>query len=418
MFFTDIEPPIYGIALAGRAALNLREAAKYHLEGGRIIPMIADTIHKALAIGKDDDELCANKRIETGCLIVEESSMNSVRRMASILRNTDAKRIFFVGDDAQLPPIGAGKPFKDWINSGAVPITALARNYLTDCAGIRLPCDGIRKGDGDALQEQFEECLSAGGVEFEECETALEAETAARIFVETAFTKKRTLRKGVSLHDIAVLTPHKNSDNGVRAINTAIRQALGLPPDKIAEGEILIIAKNNYRAPVLGPPRAEGGANFESKGCGGEDWESIYNGERCLVTYVGADWIEVTFSEDDKGETRRVKLLMRKPGSGYADGQLPEDVEFGYAMSVHKSQGSQFKTVIAPIAKAYKRVGIPASSKNRATRYKPTLKMLKDYEPRRARKLRGEWIPDGDWHSMMDVARSIDDPMLSRLMKS
>jgi exodeoxyribonuclease V alpha subunit len=54
--------------------------------------------------------------------------------------------------------------------------------------------------------------------------------------------------------------------------------------------------------------------------------------------------------------------MMQNASSNFVSGKLPEDFEFGYAMTVHKAQGSQFRVVIAPLARAYKNVGIIQTS--------------------------------------------------------
>jgi hypothetical protein len=278
LLWPDLGTPIYGVALAGRAASNLRTAATIDLGERGIVPMAASTIHSALGIrsGGTDDDFEANASIGTGSLIIEESSMNSSRIMAAILRNADAQRILFVGDEAQLPPIGAGKPFRDFIKNGALPITHLERNYRTDWQGIRGVCDGIRKGCGYSLEKDFERLLTAGGCEHVACEAQDEAAAAARTLKETVLTKggarsgKRAsggakLRKGWRLDDVAVLSPLKGGDAGVKYINDTIRAALGFSPYELSRGEILLCTKNNYEA----PPADDAG-----------DPIKIYNGER------------------------------------------------------------------------------------------------------------------------------------------
>jgi exodeoxyribonuclease V alpha subunit len=332
----DPETPIYGVALAGRAASNLRSAATVD-HGDCAAPMAASTIHSAWKIkhGAADDDFEAGATLETGALIVEESSMLSSRIMAAILRNADARRILFVGDEAQLPPIKAGKPFKDWIKHDALPIVRLERNYRTGWQGIRGICDGIRKGCGHPLEKDFASLLAAGGCEYIACNPDEEAEIAAGVFKETAFTKAGRLRKGWSLDDVAVLSPLKGGDAGVRRINDAIRVALGFAADTISPGEILLCTRNNYEVPSADGP------------------QEIYNGERAAVHAIGKDYLDLDFLD-----ARRVRLLMRDAASNFASGKLPENFEFGYAMTVHKAQGSQFRAVIAPLAKTYRNVGI------------------------------------------------------------
>ncbi|MFZ0494420.1 MAG: ATP-dependent RecD-like DNA helicase [Methylocella sp.] len=135
------------------------------------------------------------------------------------------------------------------------------------------------------------------------------------------------------------MTPHNQGDSGTVAINLAVRKALRLP-EGIVEGDLLLVVKNNYKAQCVDDPN---------------ETVIIFNGERCTVIVAKQDFIDVEFSRNSEGVTRRVRLLSD-------DGKLPEGVAFGYAMSVHKAQGSQFSHVIATTERGSKAVGIVQKS--------------------------------------------------------
>jgi ATP-dependent exoDNAse (exonuclease V) alpha subunit len=141
------------------------------------------------------------------------------------------------------------------------------------------------------------------------------------------------------LHDEAVILSTTNiGDAGTKAVNTAVRDMLQFPPDKLVIGDILLITKNNRDAlslPLPEPSEDKNGAEPEP------EFKTISNGERALVIGVGPDFVDLDFQDG-----RKVRLLMSAPKSGTLDGQLPKGVSLGYAMSVHKAQGSQFRFVI------------------------------------------------------------------------
>jgi hypothetical protein len=86
-----------------------------------------------------------------------------------------------------------------------------------------------------------------------------------------------------------------------------------------------------------------------------DDLEVIYNGELCTIIKLGTDFIDVEFEENCDG-IRRVRLILN---DGFdASGCLPNGTAHGYAMSVHKGQGSQFKIVILVVERGNPRYGI------------------------------------------------------------
>lgn len=170
MLYADEEIATWVVALAGRAASVAREAGTVWAPSGGIIPLYATTIHRAMGFqceGDDDgpEAFRANKRIKSGALVLEESSMISSPLMAAVLENFSAKHFIFVGDPRQLPPIGPGKPFQDAIAAGGVPTTRLTKNWRTDCQGIRQLCDEMLTLDQDALLKRFPDYVKAAGVD-------------------------------------------------------------------------------------------------------------------------------------------------------------------------------------------------------------------------------------------------------------
>ena len=124
--------------------------------------------------------------------------------------------------------------------------------------------------------------------------------------------------------------------SGIITANRLVRKALGFPDNRIAEGDLLLVTVNDYDAAC-------------SEGSGTEE---IFNGERCEVVHAGGDFIDVEFPTTSDGISRHVRLILNEGGDDAYD-SLPDGVDFGYGMSTHKAQGSQFKHVIIVAERGY-----------------------------------------------------------------
>jgi hypothetical protein len=218
-------------------------------------PLHATTIHRAFGLkaGEADgpDEFVSTKKVSCGVLICDEMSMNSTPFVAKILSSTNAELFVFIGDENQ-PPIGPGKPYRDMIASGILPPTRLTKNWRTDCEGIRNLCADMIAFEAHDLSYSLPEYEEAGGVEFVQCSWSERAATTGRIL-------KRLISEGADLEQIAILGPHNDGDAGCGAANVEARKVLSFNPQKIEAGDMLIVTKNNYRAPLPGMEGRIGG---------------------------------------------------------------------------------------------------------------------------------------------------------------
>jgi exodeoxyribonuclease V alpha subunit len=297
------ETPIQGVALAGRAASTLANAASI---GG--VKFNAATIHRAFGLAPDagdlDDAPKASREVSCAVRIIDESSMINAQLLALILRSTQAEHVVFVGDVDQLPPIGPAAPFGDMIARGLVPVTRLKGAYRSDGAHIRNFLACVRNGGRGRR----------GGSDFIPARSGERGALAGERWREL-------IQAGVDPHDIAVITPQNVRDDGTRALNLDIRQALKLL-DRITVGDMIMATRNDYRAPL-----AER-----------EETTEIFNGERAIVVNCGEDFIDAAFPATGRSDSRTVRFL--------SDGGPPEKTAYGYAMTAHKAQGSQFAHVI------------------------------------------------------------------------
>ncbi|SFK75271.1 ATP-dependent DNA helicase [Methylocapsa palsarum] len=336
LLFPGDEDHIRCVALSGRAASIASSAAEVFTGDGEVIEFKASTIHRAFGMdpecGDDNSELAGRKEISCGAFISEESSMTNSLLTAHLVKAAHAKHYVFVGDVNQLPPIGAGKPFADLIEGDALPITRLSGNYRTDNSGIRTLCADILAEEGEPPDELADD-LGWSLASYKKGVSYIAARFGERGRIAGDLWRELN-EHSVDNADIVVLTPANVGDDGTRSLNIDIRKTLGFGP-RVEPGDLLLVTKNNYAAASLTP-----GEDGEQTDC------EIFNGERGVVTAVGPDTLDLLFAARGRRDERHVRLLRAEVGAG-----LPEHTAFGYAMTVHKAQGSQFAQVILVTAR-------------------------------------------------------------------
>lgn len=312
-FYRSGEPSIFGVALAGRAASALQNAASLPL-----LQFSASTIHRALGLEPEADGLdtpISEKMIDAPVLVIDECSMINSLLLACVLDKTSAEHVVLLGDVDQLPPIGAGAPFADMIANDLAPVTRLERNYRTDLAGIRDLSASINDGTLDEISPFVE----SGGVAYREQSFGERGRVAGNLW-------RNLVKRGASPHEIVVITPRNVGDEGTTFLNRDIRSSLGFG-DALQVGDIILVTKNVYDA-----PSPDGGRY------------AIFNGERCTIVKRSGDYFDGLFP-DGAGQPGRIVRFLH-------DGEKPpEGTAYGYALTVHKAQGSQFDHVVLVTAR-------------------------------------------------------------------
>ncbi len=359
---------VQGVALSGRAARVLARQSrtdwiKSHFE------IDAATIHAAFGIyGEGDDaQLSSSKAPDVWALIVDEASMLSSPLAAMILRQAKVDRFIFVGDENQLPAIGA-KPFADIIarvDEFGIPVIRLKNNYRAKSASIRALCNDINVGDVEDDADIYFE-----GVRFVSTSPADKVAACASLFIEA-------LDDAGDVEDVAIIAPTNVGEHGVEELNRAARDFLNYPPNEFIRGDVLICTKNLYDEPSA----------TTGEKC------SVFNGERGTITQVGKDFIEVAFDRARTIAIARPVVVSAKTGrrvNGIGNRVLlPPGFAFGYAMTTHKAQGSGFSRVILP---AMKPVRQNPASVNRANLYTAASRAV------------DELIIVGDWSDFQNAA--------------
>ncbi len=308
-------------APTGRAAKRMSEAS------GRE----AKTIHRLLeyAPGSEEDYFQKNQDapLEFDALIVDEMSMVDLFLMRALLRAAKpGSRLVLVGDVDQLPSVGAGNVLRDIIDSGAIPVARLDEIFRQAAKSMIIQnAHRINRGESPVLDAR------EGDFFFDRRDTLPAAAATAIDLV----TRRLPGFSGLSPREIQVLCPMKKGEAGVHRLNAQLQQALNpaSPARKersvgeslMREGDKVMQTRNNYQ---LAWTRRTG--RQEEEGLG------VFNGDTGVIESIDPREHTVTVLFDD--ERRAV----------YDDANASE-IELCYAMSIHKSQGSEFPAVVIPI---------------------------------------------------------------------
>lgn len=317
-------------APTGRAAKRMSEATGHK----------ASTIHRLLEVSGGGDEVTADdlsarfgrneqNPLETDVIIVDEMSMVDTFLMHALLKAiTIGTRVVFVGDVNQLASVGPGNVLKDIIDSGQFSVVKLTKVFRqAGESGIVVNAHKINAGQQVALDN------STGDFLYVERENAQMALNATIGLLKT----KLPGYVGAKEQDIQVLTPMRNGILGVNSLNEQLQKFINPPsPDKsekeiagtiFREGDKVMQVKNNYQ--LSWEQRSASGRIFDT-GSG------IFNGDMGIVTKINntTNYIEVVF-DDDRYVTYDTKQA--------------EELELAYAITIHKSQGSEYPAVIMPL---------------------------------------------------------------------
>lgn len=306
-------------APTGRAAKRMSDAT------GRE----AKTIHRMLEMERGEDENDVkfrrneNDMIEDDVIIVDESSMIDVYLMEALLKAIKSTaRLVMIGDASQLPPVGPGYVFRDIIASeryNTVELTYIFRQARQSL----IVTNAHAVNSGEHLD------LSSRDGDFFFLARQDDAATAATV---VELCKKRLPKSyGLSVYDgIQVITPSRKGECGTESLCAALQAAINPPAlgkrelkrqsGVLREGDKVMQIKNDYSAV------------WEKDGTEGQ---GIFNGD-----------IGVILKIDREEEIIRIDFEGRIADYDFASA---EELEPAYAITVHKSQGSEYPIVIIPL---------------------------------------------------------------------
>jgi exodeoxyribonuclease V alpha subunit len=278
----------------------------------------AKTIHRLLEVDPRTGHFGKDESNPLACdlLVVDETSMVDVPLMHSLVRALPSRAgLLLVGDVDQLPSVGPGTVLQDFIASSVVPVVRLTEVFR-QAAGSQIVTSAhrIRRGQMPDLRE----AASSSDFHFIERE---DPEKIAATLVKLV-QKRIPVRFGLdAIRDVQVLCPMNRGSLGVRELNTALQQVLNPPRPgqtsvekfgwRFQIGDKIIQTENDYD-------------------------KDVFNGDIGIVERIDSVEHEVTIRFDD----RLVK---------YDFGELDE-ISLAYAITIHKSQGSEFLAVVIPLA--------------------------------------------------------------------
>ncbi|MBQ7453323.1 MAG: ATP-dependent RecD-like DNA helicase [Clostridia bacterium] len=290
----------------------------------------ASTIHRALEMqGKGDGMFLRNERnpLDYDVVIVDEVSMIDDFVMSSLLKAIRVgSRLILVGDKDQLPSVGAGNVLADILASkmfDTVNLTQIFRQ--SDDSSIIVNSHKINDGEMPNLLEKSSDFFYS---------STFEPEAVLREIVELVTTRIPNYA-GINCEDIQVMAPMKAGIAGVDNINAELQKAINPPSPQKPEiahgkrvfrvGDKVMQIKNNYDQEWV---KIDG--NIITHGNG------VFNGDIGYIDDINVQTQNIVVSFEDG----------RRAGFSLVD---YENLTHAYAITIHKSQGSEFPVVIIPI---------------------------------------------------------------------
>ena len=326
-FFDSEGMSILLAAPTGRAAKRMTEATGYE----------AQTIHRLLEVsGNPETEGNVNgfgrnreNPLETDVIIIDEMSMVDLNLMHALLSATvPGTRLVLVGDVDQLPSVGPGSVLKDIIRSECFPVVRLTRIFRqAGESDIVVNAHKINSGEPVMLDNKSRDFFFL---------KRQDANVIISVII-TLIQKKLPRYVEASPNEIQVMTPTRKGLLGVERLNQILQRYLNPAEPGKTETEIngrlfrtgdkVMQIKNNYQ--IEWEVSTRYGLTVD-RGTG------VFNGDMGVITEIDpyTESLEVEFDEG-----RKVKYSF----------EMTEELELAYAITVHKSQGSEYPAVILPL---------------------------------------------------------------------
>ncbi|NLJ89539.1 MAG: ATP-dependent RecD-like DNA helicase [Clostridiales bacterium] len=327
-FFEREDLDVLLAAPTGRAAKRMEETTGHE----------AKTIHRLLEINRISGELDGDRVVfdrnehnplECDVLIIDEMSMVDIHILHSLLKAVSiGTRLILVGDVNQLPSVGPGNVLKDIISSNRFSVLKLTKIYRQSFeSDIIQNAHKINAGEQIKLDNKSKDFF-------------LLRRNKVNVILDIMITlvKDKIPRYiGATSFDVQVLTPMRKGELGVENLNMVLQDSLNPKTKKkkeilfrnhlFREGDKVMQIRNNYQ--LDWEIQSSFGTMIE-KGTG------VFNGDMGIIKEIN-EFSEIVIVEFDDGKVVE-----------YPNSQLDE-LELAYAITIHKSQGSEYPAVIMPL---------------------------------------------------------------------
>lgn len=324
--FEGLSQKVLLAAPTGRAAKRMSEATGHE----------AKTIHRLLEYSFSEEEAIMSfskneeEPLEADVIIIDEVSMVDITLMLYLLQAIKkGTRVLLVGDVDQLPSVGPGNVLRDIIDSELVPVVVLDEIFRqAQESMIVVNAHKINKGNWPELNAKGKDFFFIKGKTPDDiAETILDL-CADRLPKFNGYDPKR---------DIQVLAPMKKGECGVIALNKKLQERLNPISKAIRE---LDLQKFSYR---IGDKVMQIKNNYKMKwqqiedGVKTEDGEGVFNGDIGYIREINTEERTLVVEFEDK------KFV------NYEGLQASDELMLAYAVTIHKSQGSEFPVVVMPM---------------------------------------------------------------------
>lgn len=318
-------------APTGRAAKRMSETTGYK----------AQTIHRLLELsggvsGETGNseirfERNASNPLDTDVVIIDEMSMVDLSLMHALLQAViPGTHLILVGDENQLPSVGAGNVLKDMIRSDCIPVVSLNKIFRQEAGSTIVEnAHKINKGEPIRMDNKSKDFFY------------LPRQNTRDIIAEVGQLLTRKLPPYVECdgREIQVLTPMRNGELGVGNLNAALQKVLNPPNGRkkekeqnngtiFREGDKVMQIRNNYKLEWC--IYSEKGRFKVEEGVG------VFNGDMGIIREIDEYNEEIVVLFDDDKEVRYPYNLL-------------DELELSYAITIHKSQGSEYPAVVMPL---------------------------------------------------------------------
>lgn len=326
-YFEQEDMEVMLAAPTGRAAKRMSEAT------GRE----ARTIHRMLELSGGQDETVSEGRfardeqnpLECDAIVIDEVSMVDINLLHALLRAiTVGTRLILVGDVNQLPSVGPGNVLRDMIRSECYPVVRLSKIFRQAAASdIIVNAHRINAGEHISTAPGSKDFLF---IHRDNPQTILNA-------VIGLVRDKLPPYVQASAYDIQVMTPMRKGTLGVENLNTVLQQFLNPADGKkkekelthgiFREGDKVMQIKNNYQMEWEVTNRY---------GIPVDAGAGVFNGDMGVIKEINLFSEELTVEFD---EGRQVHYGFKEA----------DELELAYAITIHKSQGSEYPAVVVPV---------------------------------------------------------------------